>query len=1666
MAIPYSLIARSWLSFAFLATLLCFFLSPTSRGRGESRLRTDQTSRAHPYDDIHTVDLSASPANGSQLVRRDGGTYTCKKDVPCKTYACCGSFLGTDTGTCGFGDTFCGDDCDSQCDAKADCGQYADPPGKTCPLNVCCSEYGFCGSTADFCEAGCQSNCVLEPPVPDGGSGISVLGNKVIGYYESWADRKSCRNFPPSAIPVEGLTHVNFAFAYIDPDTLDITTMDSKTPEGLFAETTDLKQMKSFSSELEVFISLGGWTFSDNDTSTQPLFPEIAGDAKKRQTFADNLVSFMTRYGFDGVDLDWEYPGAPDRGGLQEKDRKNFIALMKTLRETFKASPRGNFGLTFTIPTSYWYLRWFDVPGLLEHADWVNMMSYDLHGVWDENNPIGSIVQAHTNLTEIQLAADLLWRNNVPPGKVVLGVGFYGRSFQLDDTDCSEPGCQFSGPGKAGSCTDSAGTLAYFEIMDVLNGDDAPEPVHDKAAAVNYLVYGDDKDQWISYDDEKTFKQKLDWANSVGLGGVMIWSVDQDDNDFSALSGLIGEPLPSFAKNLERTAQAETGHWASVNGQACQISGCSGNPSPPEGFGVAPNGKFQGTCGSYRNKYVYCPLEAMPQSCTWRGSGSCHGQCHEGEVTLTHSRYGSKRCLAPGMQAFCCVSNTWSNLVGKCGWASAKNGCGDCPSDAPHAVSSRSKRSGLISTCKQKYCCPYEFQNCHWVGKGTCDDNECSSTDVEVARDPMGDNGWLCASGFNSRQKTLCCNTPDDTNPFLPVPLEDLFPTLPPAEDVPAFDRQALDSQDGLTGLGPFLFVVIDGPPGTVSNLNKRDGSHIEFITKGEHHGPEPQVAHFVCMDDSPESNCDEMSSGGLEGTVLRMPDDMGFAQWAVAHAVRESNIPLPDGISKRAPATSSVYELEYSYDFSRVKRDSGDIFFRVDYSNDYRYYARVVQAAHQKRDIHRRFWSPDVSSWKGITDSIRTLPYIGDYKATISKSDFNTLLYGNDGHDKGCSDAGKDGFLKLGLAGSMTSTMQFGFTLVGKLQPYGLEEAYGYFDTDLDMIGHLSFDGKGVLDINDGYGAQRDLFASPITNVELSHPGIVSFSPRLNAQVSLQGSGEIDGMFNASFVAGSSKTMRTNAPLELGDFDGDILTSNLADAVNGKLALGDTSEGTVFAVNFDVEASLQLKIFGYETSLQEAGAEFTSRTPFAIRVSQDSEDRSPKVIYSPQQATADVVQFGAGIAGWDDQETHRIGTTPSSRVVFTGGESPEERDAPDINDFAVFGDRDYMGCSGGSFTGELVCTYAIYNGTDEDDDDDSKISNRRRFFSRHDKLLASSKEVRVDHGGELEKRAGPNAGAARKYPIFDVNNPNDAFMFTSATYPSGNNGADLDTETHRNERYAIANPLNCPDTSITANGIQGTHYDQMDSDHIDDLSIFPNEEASFLQTGELDMSDGLGTVYRSSNPTISYGDLYNFFAHEYALWVSPTEEPNPPPGSAMRDFADALGSSSNPTVMVNLEHYLNVLKGRMYTTNGRAISTERWDDLMGSPSQGTSEEALSGLRGVFSMFNYLNSPLPARARTQSRQDRQAALLQYDDLFGRTHRGRPERAAPLDAEFWVQWDRRAVNFARRDVSDRLDHMESVYLPLSQGRNPLRALANSVLDDIADLRARIQTEIVL
>ena len=296
------------------------------------------------------------------------------------------------------------------------------------------------------------------------------------------------------------------------------------------------------------------------------------------------------------------------------------------------------------MPTSYYYLANYGTPvdsvfgNILRkmslYADMINVMSYDLHGTWDgPQDQIGSIVLAHTNLTEIQVALDLFWRNDINPAKLNLGVGFYGRSYQLSSSSCTTPGCSFSGGGTAAECTKTSGILSYREIVEIIEANDLT-PTWDKTAAVKYLVW--DKDQWVSFDDQETFQQKIKWANANGIGGLSIWALDQDTDDLQALQALLYPgTLNAFYDNTTSSSAYEELNPGQCRLTDCNAAGCSvGEVSVTTQRCKDGNGK-KGT------STLCCPLTSAPDpsTCTWRGTApSCNGRCHTNEVAMEQNK--------------------------------------------------------------------------------------------------------------------------------------------------------------------------------------------------------------------------------------------------------------------------------------------------------------------------------------------------------------------------------------------------------------------------------------------------------------------------------------------------------------------------------------------------------------------------------------------------------------------------------------------------------------------------------------------------------------------------------------------------------------------------------------------------------------------------------------------------------------------------------------------------------------------------------------------------------------------------------------------------------------------------------------------------------------------
>ncbi|KAF3901764.1 Chitotriosidase-1 [Arthrobotrys entomopaga] len=453
----------------------------------------------------------------------------------------------------------------------------------------------------------------------------------------------------PEEVPASGLTHLNFAFAFVTPNTYDVVPMPD-TDANLFSRTTALK---STYPGLKVWISVGGWSFNDNGTIWQPVFSDLASSQSKRSKFINNMIKFMIQYGFDGCDLDWEYPGAPDRGG-HKADVENYVSLMKETNDAFKAHPK-KFGLSFTAPTSFWYLRWFDLENIHPHVDFINVMSYDLHGIWDGNNPIGAHVLGHTNITEIDLALDLFWRTKVPSDKIHLGFGFYGRSFKLKNPSCSDPGCAFEGPADAGPCTDTAGILSYKEIQSLIDVSGGAKPKLDKAAQVNYLTWG--SGNWISYDDKATYEAKVKFGNQRGLGGLLIWAVDQDDTKWNAMKAVTGQTAlitNPFQSVPESDLLPKDCYVTGICGTAC----AAGYLSITDKIYNAHNDRLHDPkadysskrCGKNKQRSLCCPFASHPQKykCAWRGDeGHCNGRCHDGEVFMVNDNQGDNKhaCL-------------------------------------------------------------------------------------------------------------------------------------------------------------------------------------------------------------------------------------------------------------------------------------------------------------------------------------------------------------------------------------------------------------------------------------------------------------------------------------------------------------------------------------------------------------------------------------------------------------------------------------------------------------------------------------------------------------------------------------------------------------------------------------------------------------------------------------------------------------------------------------------------------------------------------------------------------------------------------------------------------------------------------------------------------------
>ncbi|KAI9152186.1 oviduct-specific glycoprotein [Paramyrothecium foliicola] len=466
------------------------------------RLDSNLTSRAEP---------DVRPDTSGPLYCKDG---------PCIDGSCCGK-----QGICGYGSDFCGDGCTSQCNATAMCGEYSENAEMPCGMKLCCSATGWCGTTDVYChnadplhgtlpcQSGYGSCAITGSPSCAKGSGSSK--GRTIGYYQSWnARERICNKVTPKQLKTEGYTHLFYSFAFINPYTYQVAEAhpDDKT---LMREFTDLSK----GSNLKTWIAIGGFDMSEPKAATHRTWSEMVATKANRAAFISSVKVYMDTYGFTGVDLDWEYPGAPERGGNKLADTRNFSLLLKEM----KAAYGNNYGISLTLAPDYWYLRWFDAKAMEPYVDFFGFMAYDLHGSWDADvKALGKKVRGQADIREIEKNTIPLWFDGLNPAKINFGLALYGRGYTLADPSCTDLLCPFAGPSKPAPCTNFEGVMSLVEIEQLIKKRRLT-PKYLPDSMMKQITWDD---QWIGYDDEETFAAKRAFADGLCFGGTMIWSID------------------------------------------------------------------------------------------------------------------------------------------------------------------------------------------------------------------------------------------------------------------------------------------------------------------------------------------------------------------------------------------------------------------------------------------------------------------------------------------------------------------------------------------------------------------------------------------------------------------------------------------------------------------------------------------------------------------------------------------------------------------------------------------------------------------------------------------------------------------------------------------------------------------------------------------------------------------------------------------------------------------------------------------------------------------------------------------------------------------------------------------------------------------------------------
>ncbi|KAE9964969.1 hypothetical protein EG328_010059 [Venturia inaequalis] len=379
-------------------------------------------------------------------------------------------------------------------------------------------------------------------------------GYRAVAYYVNWAIYG--RNHPPSEIPVEKLNYILYAFANIDNTTGAVYLSDTfadvekifpgdvaQNGTNMYGCLKQLNLLKQKNRNLKVLLSIGGWTYGPN------FAPPMATEAG-RKNFAKTSVQLLKDLGFDGLDIDWEYPTtkaqAQDWVKLLGETRAELNAYEKNLEQRFanatrrpfqKQKKRPHFYLTIAAPAGPLKYNLLDPEAMEPYMDFVNLMAYDYSGSWDNHtghnaNLYPSKKNSISTPFNTAQAVDFYLDNAIPSEKLVLGMPLYGRGFLHTQKT----------PGKAYGNMSAGSWEAGVWDYKVLPRPGNPQLFHDASIGASW-TYDNSTGEFVSYDTPRIATQKAKFIRDGDLGGAMWWETSYDKNGNESLISTVRNEL-------------------------------------------------------------------------------------------------------------------------------------------------------------------------------------------------------------------------------------------------------------------------------------------------------------------------------------------------------------------------------------------------------------------------------------------------------------------------------------------------------------------------------------------------------------------------------------------------------------------------------------------------------------------------------------------------------------------------------------------------------------------------------------------------------------------------------------------------------------------------------------------------------------------------------------------------------------------------------------------------------------------------------------------------------------------------------------------------------------------------------------------------------------------